>query len=324
MRPKLEACLHALEAGVGNAYIIDGRSPALAAARAVHRRGHRYEAVALAELQALEREAVMGTYVRNPVEFVRGEGTRLWDDEGNEYLDFLGGISVAQLGHCHPAVVAAVREQAGRLMHVGNLYYTEPGMRLAARLSELLARRQGVPLQLRHGGDRVRHQAGPPRSAGRRLRGDRGRLPRPHDGRPLRHAPGGQAGALRTARAGLPCGPRGDGAASAGGRRAHGRGADRADPGRVRHPPDRPELLAAAREACDEYGALLVFDEIQCGMGRTGTLWAWQQLRRAPGRDDRRQGPGWRAAGRRLRGGAPSSPTSCSRATTARPSPAAR
>ena len=65
-----------------------------------------------------------------------GEGTRLWDDEGNEYLDFLAGISVAQLGHCHPAVVKAVREQAGRLMHTGNLFYTEPGMRLAKRLSE--------------------------------------------------------------------------------------------------------------------------------------------------------------------------------------------
>ena len=78
----------------------------------------------------------MGTYVRNPVEFVRGEGTSLWDDEGNEYLDFLAGISVAQLGHCHPAVVKAVREQAGRLMHTGNLFYTEPGMRLAKRLSE--------------------------------------------------------------------------------------------------------------------------------------------------------------------------------------------
>ena len=87
--------------------------------------------MALAELQALEREAVMGTYARQPVEFVRGEGTRLWDDEGNEYLDFLSGISVTQLGHCHPRVVEAVREQAGRLMHVGNLFYTEPAMRLA-------------------------------------------------------------------------------------------------------------------------------------------------------------------------------------------------
>ena len=58
--------------------------------------------MALDELQALEREAVMGTYARNPVEFVRGEGTRLWDDEGNEYLDFLAGISVAQLGPLPP------------------------------------------------------------------------------------------------------------------------------------------------------------------------------------------------------------------------------
>ena len=76
-----------------------GRAHApLAAARAVHRRGHRHQAVALAELQALERDAVMATYARNPVEFVRGEGTRLWDDEGNEYLDFLAGISVVQVG----------------------------------------------------------------------------------------------------------------------------------------------------------------------------------------------------------------------------------
>ena len=108
----------------GRAHI--GRPPALAAARAVHRRGDRNQAVALKELQSLERDAVMATYSRNPVEFVRGEGTRLWDDEGNEYLDFLAGISVVQLGHCHPAVVEAIREQAGRLMHVGNLYYTEP------------------------------------------------------------------------------------------------------------------------------------------------------------------------------------------------------
>ena len=92
----------------------------------------------------------MATYARNPVEFVRGDGTRLWDDEGNEYLDFLTGISVAQLGHCPPAVVEAVREQAGRLMHVGNLFYTEPGMRLAKRL-DLLPRAR-VPLQLRRRG----------------------------------------------------------------------------------------------------------------------------------------------------------------------------
>ena len=92
--------------------------------------------MALSALQEVEARAVVGTYARNPVEFVRGEGTVLWDADGNEYLDFLAGISVVQIGHCHPALVEAVTEQAGRLMHVGNLYYTEPAMRLAKRLAD--------------------------------------------------------------------------------------------------------------------------------------------------------------------------------------------
>ena len=89
----------------------------------------------VAALQAIEREAVMPSYARFPVEFVRGEGCRLWDDEGNEYLDFLAGISVTSIGHCHPDEVAAVTEQAARLTHVTNLYYTAPAMLLAERLS---------------------------------------------------------------------------------------------------------------------------------------------------------------------------------------------
>jgi acetylornithine/succinyldiaminopimelate/putrescine aminotransferase len=91
--------------------------------------------MSLAELQDLERSSVIGSYARMPVEFVRGEGSRLWDAEGNEYLDFLCGISVTNLGHCNPHVVEALREQAGRLMHVSNLFYTEPAMRLAERLA---------------------------------------------------------------------------------------------------------------------------------------------------------------------------------------------
>ncbi|HEX3432447.1 MAG TPA: aminotransferase class III-fold pyridoxal phosphate-dependent enzyme, partial [Solirubrobacteraceae bacterium] len=90
----------------------------------------------LAELQALDGSSVIGTYARQPVEFVRGEGSRLWDDEGNEYLDFLAGISVLNVGHCHPRVVAAVTEQLQRLTHVTNLYYTEPAMRLSAALAQ--------------------------------------------------------------------------------------------------------------------------------------------------------------------------------------------
>ena len=89
----------------------------------------------LAELSELARSWVVSSYARLPVAFVRGEGARLWDDDGNEYLDFLAGISVANTGHCHPHVVAAVREQVGRLMHVTNLFYTEPAIRLAERLA---------------------------------------------------------------------------------------------------------------------------------------------------------------------------------------------
>jgi len=89
----------------------------------------------LSELRGIERESVIPTYARSPVEFVRGEGSRLWDAEGNEYLDFLCGLSVTSLGHCHPRVVAAVREQVGRLMHTSNLFYTEPAMLLSQRLS---------------------------------------------------------------------------------------------------------------------------------------------------------------------------------------------
>src|SRR6476619_8025453 len=90
----------------------------------------------LADLQALEERYLMRTYRRAPVEFVRGDGALLWDAEGREYLDFLAGISVSSVGHCNPAVVEAVREQAGRLIHVSNLFHSEPMVRLAGRLCE--------------------------------------------------------------------------------------------------------------------------------------------------------------------------------------------
>jgi acetylornithine/N-succinyldiaminopimelate aminotransferase len=230
--------------------------------------------VALAELQALEREALMPTYARNPVEFVRGEGTRLWDDDGNEYLDFLTGISVTQLGHCHPRVVEAVRGQAGRLMHVGNLYYTEPGMRLAARLSELSlggkvflsnsgteAMECAIKLARRHrrGGDFVVLEGG---FHGRTM----GALSAtPQEAKQAPFAPLVPGFRVASRHGPLPVDER--------------TAAVIIEPIQGEsgiHPVD-PALLATARELCDEHGALLVFDEIQCGMGRTGTLWAWQQ-----------------------------------------------
>ena len=146
MRPKLAACVDAIAGGVEAAHIVDGRRPHTLLARALHRRRHRHEdhrVKSLAELQELEARWVMQTYARAPVEFVRGEGARLWDSEGNEYLDFLAGISVCSVGHCHPAVVEAVREQAGTLTHTSNLYLTEGGVLLASGCAELEPRAAG-------------------------------------------------------------------------------------------------------------------------------------------------------------------------------------
>ena len=91
----------------------------------------------LAELQELEARWLMQTYPRAPVEFVRGEGARLWDSVGKEYLDFLAGIGVNNVGHSHPEVVAAVQEQAGKYLHamVYGEYVQEPQVRLARLLS---------------------------------------------------------------------------------------------------------------------------------------------------------------------------------------------
>jgi len=79
---------------------------------------------------------LMPTYRRYPVVLERGEGTRVWDVEGREYLDFGAGIAVCNLGHCHPRVVEALRDQAGRLLHVSNLYYILPQIQLAQALVE--------------------------------------------------------------------------------------------------------------------------------------------------------------------------------------------
>ena len=95
-------------------------------------------AVRGSEPQALSaaREAVLPTYARADITIVRGEGCRVWDDTGRAYLDFVAGIAVTGLGHCAPAPLAAAREQLDRLWHASNLYWSEPMLRLAALLAE--------------------------------------------------------------------------------------------------------------------------------------------------------------------------------------------
>jgi predicted acetylornithine/succinylornithine family transaminase len=231
--------------------------------------------VTLAALQSLERDYVMGTYARQPVEFVRGEGTRLWDADGNEYLDFLTGIAVATLGHSHPRWVEAVSAQAGRLAHVGNLFYTEPSMRLAQRLSEhslggkvffansgAEANECAIKLARRHrqGGEIVVVEGG----FHGRTYGALSATPQETKQAPFAPLVPG----FRAVR-------RDDGFDSVDERTA----AVIVEPiqGESGIHPLAEETLRAARAACDRSGALLVFDEVQCGMGRTGTLWAYEQ-----------------------------------------------
>ena len=237
----------------------------------------------LAELQERERRWVMQTYRRAPVEFVRGEGARLWDSEGNEYLDFLAGISVCSVGHCHPAVVAAVREQTGKLMHVSNLFYTAPMVELAERLSRSSL---GGAVFLANSGTEATecaikiarknaHRRGVENSEivsferdfHGRTYGALSATPKLAENEALgpmlpgfRSVPLNDVGALRDAV-------------------YEETAAVLIEPiqGESGVYPVSDEALAAARRACDETGALLILDEIQTGMGRTGSVWAYEQ-----------------------------------------------
>src|SRR5690349_21257264 len=86
---------------------------------------------------ALEHKYYQGTFKRQPVTFVKGQGTRVWDSDGKVYLDLVAGIAVNVLGHCHPAIVKAVQEQVTQLVHVSNLYYNTRQIELAEQLGEL-------------------------------------------------------------------------------------------------------------------------------------------------------------------------------------------
>jgi acetylornithine/N-succinyldiaminopimelate aminotransferase len=236
----------------------------------------------LSELQELERAHVIGTYARNPVQFVRGSGCRLWDEDDNEYLDFLAGISVLNVGHCHPRVVSAVREQAGLLTHASNLYYTAQAMELSARLAQSSL---GGKVFLCNSGAEANEAA---IKLARRAR------------------PGGKLIVVQDAFHG-----RTYGALSATPQESKQAPFAPLVPGFHVVPKDpdalssavdantaavliepiqgetgihalSDELLLAAREACDRTGAALIFDEVQTGMGRTGTLWAYEQTAVVP------------------------------------------
>jgi predicted acetylornithine/succinylornithine family transaminase len=229
-----------------------------------------------AELAAIERENVIGTYARFPVEIVRGEGARLWDSEGAEYLDFLAGISVSNVGHCHPRVVAAIGDQAAKLLHVSNLFYTQAPIELARRLTggslggKLFFANSGAEAneaalklvrKARPGGDIVVvHGAFHGRTYGALSATPQeakqapfaplvpGFIPVPADPQALAAAVGPNTAAVLIEPIQGESG-------------VHVLAA---------------ELLQTAREVCDRSGAALVFDEVQTGLGRTGKLWAYE------------------------------------------------
>jgi acetylornithine/N-succinyldiaminopimelate aminotransferase len=221
---------------------------------------------------------MMQTYRRLPVEFVLGEGARLYDAQGEEYLDFLAGISVCNAGHCHPRIVEAIRDQAGRLQQVSNLYYNEPAARLAERLATSFepgarvflcnsgteANEAAIKLarKHRHGGEIVVVEG----AFHGRTMGALSATPQPDKQEPFAPLVPGFRVVPRDDPEAL--------VAAVG----EGTAAVMVEPvqGETGVWPISERMLLAAREACDRSGALLIFDEIQCGMGRTGTLWAFE------------------------------------------------
>jgi len=239
----------------------------------------------LASTQARADAHVMTTYPPAPAAFVRGQGAALFDHAGRAWLDLLCGLAVTSLGHAHPAVTAAVTAQVGRLVHTSNLYLTEPAVDLAARLAEVAgwddattffaqcgatANEAALKLARRHGKaqhpDKVRVVTLEGSFHGRTF------ATLEATGQPAKHVPfepllgvvdivpHDDPQALRDAVTDEHCAVLLEVVQGEGGVR-----------------PVPHEVLVAAREACDEHGALLIVDEVQTGIGRTGTWFAWQR-----------------------------------------------
>jgi acetylornithine/N-succinyldiaminopimelate aminotransferase len=243
----------------------------------------------LERVKSLDSEYVMQTYKRLPVAFVRGKGTRLWDSAGREYLDMVGGLGVTVLGHCHAAVTEAICEQAARLVHTTNLYYVEP----QAELARILVERTfpGSRCFFANSGAEANEGAvklarkyqflnGRPRSKvvcllgafhGRTL-ATLSATGQPEKWEPFGPVvPGFEHVALNDVEA-LERAVDGDTAAVLL-EPVQGEGGI--------YPLDKA-FLKAARGACDAAGALFVADEVQCGMGRTGTFYALEQAEVTP------------------------------------------
>ncbi|HHW4678388.1 MAG TPA: acetylornithine transaminase [Xylella sp.] len=228
--------------------------------------------------------------VYRPLEvvFARGCGSRVWDDQGRDYVDLASGIAVCSLGHCDPDLVAALVEQAGQLWHTSNVFYSEPSLCLAQELVD--ASRFAERVFLCNSGTEANEAA---IKLVRKWAAAQGRLPERRTIVTFRGSFHGRTLGAVTATAQpkyqegyepLPAGFRYVDFNNVGMLEAAMAGGDVAavmlEPiqGEGGVMPMLPGYLAQVRALCDRYGALLVLDEIQCGMGRTGTLFAhWQE-----------------------------------------------
>ena len=236
-----------------------------------------------AEIKAMATEYIINTYGERKLAFVRGEGPYVWDADGAQYLDFLGGLAVNGLGHCHPEIVAAIREQAGKLLHVSNLYYIEPQVQLAKLLidncdmdqcffcnSGAEANEAAIKLARKHAKDHGRADAYEIITMENSFHGrtmatvTATAQTRYHVGfEPMlegfKYVPYDDLGATEAAINGNTCAIMVEPIQSEGGVNVPGDG-----------------YLKGLREICDNHNLLLIFDEVQTAMGRLGTLFGYQ------------------------------------------------
>jgi predicted acetylornithine/succinylornithine family transaminase len=220
---------------------------------------------------------------RAPICLVRGDGTRVWDSDGREYLDFGCGIAVTSLGHCHPRVTGAIREAAATLLHVSNLYHTAPQIHLAKMLCEhsfaqrayfcnsgAEANEAAIKMARKYAKEKLStdrweivatHNSFHGRTLG--ALSATGQPKYQHGFEPMvpgfKHVPYNDLRAMERAIDNRTCAVLLEPIQGEGGV----------------HVPD-DDYLAGVRKLCDQSGALLILDEIQTGMGRTGRLWAYQ------------------------------------------------
>ncbi|MBM3214608.1 aspartate aminotransferase family protein [Candidatus Poribacteria bacterium] len=238
-----------------------------------------------ASIKAEATQFIVNTYGERSLALVRGEGPYVWDADGNRYLDFLGGIAVNGLGHCHPAVVAAITEQARTLIHCSNLYYIEPQVRLAKLLVEnsfaeqcffcnsgAEANEAAIKLARKYAKDSGKSGKFEIVTMNQSFHGrtlaaiTATAQPKYHKGfEPLpsgfRYVPFDDLDAAKAAMASSVCAVLVEPIQSEG-------GVNVASPG----------YLEGLRKLCDANGALLIFDEVQTSMGRLGTLWGYESF----------------------------------------------